>query len=157
MTTNLFVIANVKQLRSQVVLEFYCLFFRTAWGVGTINSAIFNSFRNFGGGVGDEPRPRPRYATVGRVILDFDKYIFHWQTNFFVGGHLRLESYCIWVNMVISLSADIYSLIMDTLQPKQVVRSEVARFEGDHSPPSAAEVKNVRHYTPTPHVPVWCL
>ena len=26
MTTNLFVIANVKQLRTQVVLEFHCLF-----------------------------------------------------------------------------------------------------------------------------------
>jgi len=26
MTTNLFVIANVKQLRTSVVLEFYCLF-----------------------------------------------------------------------------------------------------------------------------------
>ena len=26
MTTNLFVIANVKQLRTQVVLEFYCTF-----------------------------------------------------------------------------------------------------------------------------------
>jgi len=26
MTTNLFVIANVKQLRTQVVVEFYCLF-----------------------------------------------------------------------------------------------------------------------------------
>ena len=27
MTTNLFAIANVKQLRTYVVLEFYCLFF----------------------------------------------------------------------------------------------------------------------------------
>ena len=26
MTTNLFVIANIKQLRTWVVLEFYCLF-----------------------------------------------------------------------------------------------------------------------------------
>ena len=64
MTTNLFAIANVKQLRTEVVLEFYCLFFRTFWGVGVLNSAIFNSFhnrvefgtillglRNFGGGV----------------------------------------------------------------------------------------------------------
>jgi len=45
-TTNLFVIANVKQLRSLVVLEFYCPFFRTSWGVGFLNSAIFNSFHN---------------------------------------------------------------------------------------------------------------
>ena len=46
MTTNLFVIVNVKQLRTQVVLEFYCLFSRTSWGVGVLNSAIFNSFHN---------------------------------------------------------------------------------------------------------------
>ena len=64
MTTNLFAIANVKQLQTYVVLEFYCFFFRTSWGVGVLNSAIFfNSFhdwvefgtileglRNFGGG-----------------------------------------------------------------------------------------------------------
>jgi hypothetical protein len=56
MTTYLFVIANVKQLRSQVVLEFYCLFFRTSCGVGFLNSVIFNNFHkrgcvwhNFGG------------------------------------------------------------------------------------------------------------
>jgi len=41
MTTNLFVIVNVKQLRTWVVLEFYCLFFRKSWGVGVLNSAIF--------------------------------------------------------------------------------------------------------------------
>jgi hypothetical protein len=46
MTTNLFVIANVKQLRTYVVLEFYCLFFRTSWGVGVLNSAVFKSFHN---------------------------------------------------------------------------------------------------------------
>ena len=60
MTTNLF-----------VVLEFYCLFFRTSWGVGVLNSSIFNSchnrvefgtilegLRNFGGGSGFNP-PNP--------------------------------------------------------------------------------------------------
>ena len=47
MTTNLFAIANVKQLRTYVVLEFYCLFSRTSWCVSIINSAIFfNSFHN---------------------------------------------------------------------------------------------------------------
>jgi len=64
MTTNLFVIANVKKLLTYEVLEFYCLFPRTSWGVGVLNSAIFISFhnrvelgtileglRNFGGGV----------------------------------------------------------------------------------------------------------
>ena len=69
MTTNLFVIANVKQLWTYVVLEIYCLFFRTSWCVGVINSAIFNSFhnrvefgtileglQNFGGGF-EHPKP----------------------------------------------------------------------------------------------------
>ena len=78
MTTNLFVIANVKQLRTQVVLEFYCLFFRTSWGVGVLNLAIFNSFhnwvafgtileglRNFGGGV---ERPKPPLSTPLMIV-----------------------------------------------------------------------------------------
>ena len=47
MTTNLFAIANVKQLRTYLVLEFYCLFFRTSWCVGVINSAIFFFFNSF--------------------------------------------------------------------------------------------------------------
>ena len=47
MTTNLFVIANVKQLRTggsfRILMPF---FFRTSWSVGVLNSAIFNSFHN---------------------------------------------------------------------------------------------------------------
>ena len=31
MTTNLFVIVNVKQLRTKVVLEFHCLFSEHLW------------------------------------------------------------------------------------------------------------------------------
>jgi len=63
MTTNLFVIANVKQLRTDGNFRILLSFFRTSWGVGFLNSAIFNSFhnrvefstileglRNFGGG-----------------------------------------------------------------------------------------------------------
>ena len=46
MTTNLFFIANVKQILTQVGLEFYCHFFRRSWCVGVLNSAIFNSFHN---------------------------------------------------------------------------------------------------------------
>ena len=46
MTTNLFVIANVKQLRTCVVLEFYCLFSEHLGGVGVLDSAIFDSFQN---------------------------------------------------------------------------------------------------------------
>jgi len=63
MTTNLFVIANVKQLRPNGNFRILLPFFQTSWGVGFLNSTIFNSFhnrvefgtilvglRNFGGG-----------------------------------------------------------------------------------------------------------
>jgi len=47
MTTNLFfVIANVKQLRTNGSFRILLPFFRTSWGVGVINSAIFNSVYN---------------------------------------------------------------------------------------------------------------
>ena len=75
-TTNLFVIANVKQLRTGGSFRILLPFFRTSWGVGFLNSAIFNSFhnrvefdaileglRNFGGGGGVEHPNPPRYAT----------------------------------------------------------------------------------------------
>jgi len=45
-TTNLFVIANVKQLRTDGSFSFLLPFFRTSWGVGVLNSAIFDSFHN---------------------------------------------------------------------------------------------------------------
>jgi len=48
MTTNLFVIANVKQLITggsfRILLPFFVT--STSWGVGVRNSAIFNSFHN---------------------------------------------------------------------------------------------------------------
>ena len=63
MTTNLFVIANVKQMWTGSSFRILLPFFRTSWGVVILNSAIFNSFhnqvkfgtileglRNFGGG-----------------------------------------------------------------------------------------------------------
>ena len=46
-TTNLFTIADVRQMRTNVVLEFYCLFFRNilvCWRRKFRNS--FNSFHN---------------------------------------------------------------------------------------------------------------
>jgi len=46
MTTNLFVIANVKQLRTGGSFRILLPFIRTSWGVGALNSAIFNSFSN---------------------------------------------------------------------------------------------------------------
>jgi len=78
MTTNLFVIANVKQLRTGDSFRILLPFFRTSWGVGVLNSAIFNSFhnrvevdtildglRNFGGRAAEfePPQNLPRYAT----------------------------------------------------------------------------------------------
>jgi len=46
MTTNLFVIANVKQLRTGGGFRILLPFYRTSWGVGVLNSAIFNGFHN---------------------------------------------------------------------------------------------------------------
>ena len=46
MTTNLFIIANVKQLRTGSSFRILLPFFRTSWGVGILNSAIVNSFHN---------------------------------------------------------------------------------------------------------------
>ena len=46
MKTNLFVIVNVKQLRTDGSFRILLSFFRTSWGVGFLNSAIFNSFHN---------------------------------------------------------------------------------------------------------------
>jgi hypothetical protein len=64
MTTNLFVIANAKQLRTGGSFRILLPFSRISWGVGVLNSIIFNTLhyrvefgtileglRNFGGGV----------------------------------------------------------------------------------------------------------
>jgi len=74
MTTNLFVIANVKQLRTGGSFRIVLPFFRKSCGVGVLNSAIFNSFhnrvefdtileglRNFGGGGVEHPTPLVRH------------------------------------------------------------------------------------------------
>jgi len=45
MTTNLFVIAIVKQLLTDGSFRILLPFFRTSWGV-VLNSAIFNNFHN---------------------------------------------------------------------------------------------------------------
>jgi len=76
MTTNLFVISNVKQLRADGSFRNLLSFFRTSWGVGVLNSVIFNSshnrvgfgtilegLRNFGGWGGVEPHPHPPVGT----------------------------------------------------------------------------------------------
>jgi len=74
MTTNLFIITNVKQLRTDGSVRILLPFFQTYCGVGVLNSAISNSFhnrvefstileglRNFGGWGGGGGTP-PRYA-----------------------------------------------------------------------------------------------
>jgi hypothetical protein len=80
MTTNLFVIANVKQLRTGGSFRILPPFLRTSWGVGVLNSANFNNFHNrvefwhdfggpseFRGGGGwfehPNPPPPPRNVT----------------------------------------------------------------------------------------------
>ena len=45
MKTNLFVIVNVKQLRTGGSFRMSLLFSRTSWGDGIINSAIFKLIR----------------------------------------------------------------------------------------------------------------
>ena len=77
MKTNLFVIANVKQLRTGGSFRILLPFFRTSWGVGVLNSAIFNSFqnrvefgtileglRNFGGEGVEHPLGTPLERTI---------------------------------------------------------------------------------------------
>jgi len=76
MSTNLFVIANVKQLRTGGSFRNLLLFSQTSWSFGVLNSAIFNSFHNRvefgthdfggpsefrggGGGGGTPPNPPP--------------------------------------------------------------------------------------------------
>jgi len=82
MTTNLFVIANVKQLRTGGSFRILLSFFRTSWSVGFLNSAIFNSFkiglsfgtilmglRNFGGGVwSPQNTPSVRHWGDGGIV-----------------------------------------------------------------------------------------
>jgi len=72
MTATLFVIANVKQLRTGGSFRILLPFSQTSWGVGVLNSAVFNSFhnqvefgtileglRNFGRGGGGVEPPNP--------------------------------------------------------------------------------------------------
>ena len=71
MTTNLFAIANVNQLRTGGSFRILLPFFRTSWDVGPLNSAIFHNrvefgtiledLRNFEGGGGVDPHPTVRH------------------------------------------------------------------------------------------------
>jgi len=100
MTTNLFVIANVKQLWTDGSFRSLLPSFpRISWCVGVLNSAIFNSFhnrvefgpilealRNFGGGgVLNPPQTYPRYATAQHEHYSISIlvliYFFHFRFN----------------------------------------------------------------------------
>ena len=59
-TTNLFVIGNVKQLRTGGSFRILLPFFRISWGVGILNSAIFNSFHD-----------RVEFGTIFEGLLNF--------------------------------------------------------------------------------------
>jgi len=48
MTTSLSAIDNAKQLRTGGSFRILLPFSRTSWGVGALNSAIFNSFSQSG-------------------------------------------------------------------------------------------------------------
>ena len=88
MTTNLFAIANVKQLRTYVVLEFYCLFpnilvcwhpklsnfFLTVFTIGLSLARFFVGPSEFRGGVW-KPQTPPRYATVCGRRLNVLEYV----------------------------------------------------------------------------------
>jgi len=64
MTTNLFVIATVKQLRTGGSFKILLPFLRTSWGVGVLNSAIFNSFHN-----------QVEFDTILEDLRNFNTYI----------------------------------------------------------------------------------
>ena len=79
-TINLFVIANVYQLRTGGSFRILLPFFRTSLGVGVQNSAIFNSYLSrveFGTILeglpkferGLTPQDPPQYATVLKISL----------------------------------------------------------------------------------------
>ena len=100
MTTNLFVIANVKQLRTEGSFRILLNFFRTSWSVGVLNSAIFNSFhnriefgtileglRNFGGGEVEHPKPPPLGTPLFTTYFSTRGTIYATDTNSFFRPH----------------------------------------------------------------------
>ena len=70
MTTNLFVIANVKKLRTDGRFRILLPFFRTSWGNGFLNSAMFNSFHN-----------RVEFGTILEGLRNFGRKFERSQTS----------------------------------------------------------------------------
>jgi len=136
MTSNLFVIANVKQLRTGGSFRILLPFFRTSWGVGVLNSTIFNSFhnrvefgtileglRNFGGGGLETPHPPSvRHCSVtiaglwvwalGLLNTRHDFWPIdcdHWFVGLRVELLMNVKS-CYWLKIVRFPFSDIQSL-----------------------------------------------
>ena len=65
MTPNLFVIANVKQLRTDGSFRILLPFFRTSWGVGVLNSTMFDSFHN-----------RVEFGVILEGLWNFGRVVF---------------------------------------------------------------------------------
>ena len=70
MATKLFVIANVKKVANLGSFRILLPFFRTSWGVGILNSAFFNSFRN-----------RVEFGTILEGLRNFGGRVEHPQTH----------------------------------------------------------------------------
>jgi len=106
MTTNLFVIANVKQLRTDGSFWILLPFFRTSLSVGFLNSAIFNSFhsrvefgkilvglRKFEGGLNNLPPPPGTPPPEGQLFLISKTFAVFWMLRpFFWVILLRLST-----------------------------------------------------------------
>ena len=77
MTPNLFVIANVKQLRTNSSFRVLLPFFQTSWCVGilfltvfTIELSLAQFWRAFGiSGEFERPKPPPQYTTAYKYAL----------------------------------------------------------------------------------------
>ena len=109
MTTNLFVITNVKQLRTDGSFRILLPFIRTSWGVGVLNSAMFNSFhnrvefgtileglRNFRGGEGlTPPKPSPWYATARSTTTQHTWFFTWWKPQITAFFLLRIHYWCL--------------------------------------------------------------
>jgi len=103
MTTNLFVIANGKQLRTGGSFRILLPFIWTSWGVDFLNSAIFKSFHNrvefgtiwraFGISGGVEPSTPLRYATANQLSIQWVLWCFLPGRKANGGGGLKLTAW----------------------------------------------------------------
>jgi len=106
MTTNLFVIANVKQLRTGGSFKILLPFFRTSLGVGVLNSSIFNNFhnrvefemileglRNFGGFETLTPPPSVRHCEAKCLLRGTDWVFKSDRYSFVLTGSTTTHSY----------------------------------------------------------------